>query len=158
MWKAALGSVLHQFICPYALLITTETITFWVIGVLHGTASTASYILTGTPYYPIQIAVGAFTGLLVGRYFGWPLTRWIWVLPLTILLASMIFVPPPHGVSLFGYWFGWPGASGHVFPPLQPGITMPFYLSATYSIFSLLGELWRRQRRSSWRSPSRAEP
>jgi hypothetical protein len=35
MWKVALGSVLHQFICPYALLITTAEFTFWVVGVFH---------------------------------------------------------------------------------------------------------------------------
>jgi hypothetical protein len=57
--------------------------------------------------FPIQIAVGAITGFLAERYFDWPLTRWTWIVPLVILLASMIFVPPPHGVSLFRYWFGW---------------------------------------------------
>jgi len=103
-----------------------------------------------------EAAVGAITGLLVGRYFDWPLTRWTWIVPLVILLASMIFIPPPRGASLFGYWFGWSGASGRVFPPLQSGITMPFYLSATYSLFSILGQLWRRQRRSSWPVPSKS--
>jgi len=147
MWKIVLRSVLHQFFCPYALLFITGIITFSVIWMFHGTAKTASYILTGTPYFPIQIAVGAIAGFLVARYFDWPLTRWTWVVPLGILLTSMLFVPPPHGVSLFGYWFGWSGASGRVFPPLQPGITMPFYLSVTYSLFSLLGERGRNHRR-----------
>lgn len=86
-------------------------------------------------------------GFSVGRYFDWPLTRWTWVVPVGILLASMIVVPLPNGASLFGYWFGWSGASGRVFPPLQPGITMPCYRSAAYSLFSLLGQRGRSHRR-----------
>ena len=147
MWKIALRSALHQLFCPYGLLVATAIITFLVVGLFHGTAKTASYILTGTPYFPIQIAVGAGTGFCVARYFDWPLTRWVWVLPLGILLGSMIVVPLPSGVSLFGYWFGWSGAPFHAFPPLQPGITMPFYLAATYSLFSLLGQRGRSHRR-----------
>ncbi|MFZ1940560.1 MAG: hypothetical protein WBA18_01225 [Terracidiphilus sp.] len=155
MWKIALKSLLHQLLCPYALIIVIAGTTFLVVGLFHGTTKTASYILTGTPYFPIQIAVGAITGFLVGGHSDWPLTRWVWILPAGILLASMFIVPPPHGVSLFGYWFGWSGASGHAFPPLQPGITMPFYLSATYSLFSLLGRrgLDHREKQSLKNSP-----
>ncbi len=146
MWKVALKSVLHQAFCPYGLMIAAAINIFMVVGMFHGTAKTASYILTGTPYFPIQIGVGAINGYLVGRYTVWPLTRWIWIVPVGILLAYMIFDPLPQGVSLFGYWFGWSGVIGHVFPSLQTGVTGPFYLSAAYSLFSLLGERGLNQR------------
>jgi len=140
MWTV-LKSALHQVFCPFALLFVTAIITFSLVGVFHGTLKTAHYILTGMPYFPVQVGVGAVIGFLVGRYANWPLTRWVWIMPAGILLAYMIFVPPPQGVPLFGYWFGWSGAPGHVpWPSLQPGVTMPFYMSATYSLFSLLGE------------------
>jgi hypothetical protein len=140
MWKIALKSVLHQIFCPYLLLAATALITFEIVGIFHGTLKTAHYILTGMPYFPIQIGVGAITGYLVGRFSVWPLTRWVWIIPLGILLASMISVPPPEGISMIGYWFGWSGTPGHVpWPSLQPGITMPFYVSAAYALFSLLG-------------------
>jgi hypothetical protein len=156
MWKVVLKSVGHQIFCPYVLLVATAFLTFSLVGAFHGTSRTASYILTGTPYFPIQICVGAISGFLVGRHTVWPITRWVWVLPAGFLLTSMIVVPTPQGSSLFGHWFGWSGASGHMFPPLQPGITMPFYLSATYSLFSLLGRrgFTRRDRKAADRPES----
>lgn len=138
--RVVLLSVLHQLFCPYALLVIIAAVTFTVLGAFHEHWTTASYVLTGTPYFPVQIAAGLIVGYCVGRFSNWPLTRWIWVFPAASLAIAMTVIPPAHGTHLLGYWFGWAGASGRIYPPLQPGFTMPLYLSAAYSFASLFGQ------------------
>ena len=142
--RVVLFAVLHQLFCPYGIGIIVAAATFTVIGAFHGQAKTASYVLTGTPFFPVQIAAGLILGYCIGRFFHWPLTGWTWVVPASSLVCSMIFVPPAHGTSVWGYWFGWSGASGRAFPPLQPGLTMPLYLSEAYSLAALIGLRTRR--------------
>lgn len=139
--RVGLLAVLHQLFCPYGIGIIVPIITFTAVGAFHGHAKTASYVLTGTPFFPLQIAAGLIIGYCAGRFFHWPLTGWTWVLPALLLGLSIIFIRPAHGTSIWGYWFGWSGASGRAFPPLQPGLTMPVYLSAAYSIAATIGQL-----------------
>jgi len=139
MWKRPLACVAHQVLCPYALLAATAAATYSVVGMFRGTRGLAQAVLLGTTYYPAQIAVGLIAGYIVGRYFVWPLTGWTWVLPAGLLFSALVFASVPHGVSRLDYWFGWSGVVGHAFPPLQPGVTMPFYLSSAYSLAALLG-------------------
>jgi hypothetical protein len=140
----ALLAVLHQLFCPYLLMMAIGAVTFKVVGAFHGHASTASYVLTGTPFFPVQIAAGLVIGFSIGRFFDWPLARWVWVVPALLLALSMIFVSPVQLTSVWGYWFGWSGVSGRAFPSFQPCLTMPLYLSAAYSVASLIGQRMRR--------------
>lgn len=64
--RAVLFAVLHQLFCPYVLLMIVAAATFTVIGAFHGLAKTASYFLTGTPYFPLQVVAGLVVGYFVG--------------------------------------------------------------------------------------------
>jgi hypothetical protein len=68
----------------------------------------------------------------------------MWLLPAALLLAQVVFRQLPDNVSRWGYWFGWFGIVGHVYPPLQVGVTMPFYMSVAYSLAAAV-TLRRRQ-------------
>jgi hypothetical protein len=126
--------ILHQLLCPYILVALTSLLTFCICGVFDGTVATARMLLFATPFYPIQIGMALVAGYLVTRYFNLPLARWMWVLPAALLLSQVLFRQLPDDVSRWGYWFGRFGMVGHVYPPLQVGVTMPFYTSAVYSL------------------------
>jgi hypothetical protein len=147
MGKRLVWGVAHQILSPYVLMAITALIVYTVVGMMRGTVGTVQSILFGTPYYPAQIAVGLIAGYVVGRYFAWPLTGWTWGLPGVLLLGCLAFAPVPQSISHLDYWFGWSGLPGHAVPPLQVGITMPFYLSVAYSLAALLGARDQRLRK-----------
>jgi len=136
--RRVLLAILHQLLCPYILVALTSFLTFCVAGLFHGTVATARMLLFATPFYPIQIGAALVAGYLVTRYFSLPLARWMWVLPAAFLLSQVVFRQLPDDVSRWGYWFGWFGIVGHVYPPLQVGVTMPFYTSAAYSLAAVV--------------------
>ena len=132
--RRVLLAILHQLLCPYVLVALTSFLTFCVVGLFHGTVGTMRMLLFATPFYPLQIGMALVAGYLLTRYLNLPLARWIWVLPAALLLTQVLFRHLPDDVSRWGYWFGWFGIVGHVYPPLQVGVTMPFYTSAAYSL------------------------
>jgi len=128
---------------------------------------TMSWILTGTPYYPVQIGLGLLLGWLIGRRVQHRAMLWIWILPSAYLTYALIAIPtlvpqwlPPKyqagiGESRFKHYFGW--GCGGVHPCFdQNAITVLFYIAAAYSIGALLarkvpqpsrpnniGEVWK---------------
>jgi hypothetical protein len=140
MLRRIVACVLHQAACPYALAIVTAFFTFSVVGPVGGTGRTASSLLTMNPFYPVQVAVGLAAGYIIGRHFDWPFARWTWVVPALLLLISTIFAPIPAGLSRIGYLFGWSGVPRRGTIPLQLAATMPFYLSAAYSLAAWKGK------------------
>lgn len=103
-----------------------------------------SFLATGTPYYPFQIALGLSMGWLLGCYFRHSAMRWVWVAPLMLLGWVVINFPTtgqlilhqyaslssPHVMSHF---FGW-GCQPTNFCSDRLIFTMPFYASAFYSV------------------------
>src|SRR3989442_6313212 len=101
------------------------------------------WILTNTPFFPIQIAVGA--------YFGWKLylrwahrsMLWVWILPGALLTYAVIAIPtfspwstsPETGPLSHYFWWGCQ-ADYRCYDQLT--FTEPFYTSVAYS----LGALW----------------
>jgi hypothetical protein len=107
------------------------------------------WILTETPYYPVQIALGLYFGVLLGRRFHHRSMVWVWILPLLILLLAVDtnFALIPEwtsvlerfgpGQSRWSHYFGWGcRPSNHCLDQLD--ITMPFYVAVAYSIGGLL--------------------
>jgi hypothetical protein len=127
-------SIAHQLLCPYVLVVLTSFLTFCVVGLFHGTITTARTVLLATPFYPIQIGTALVAGYLVGHYLDIPFATRMWILPAALLFAGILLHPLPDGISRSGYWFGWFGIVGRVSPPLQVAYTLPFYVSAAYSL------------------------
>lgn len=147
MLRRIATGVLHQAFCPYALAAIAAFLTFTAAGFARGAVSDATSVLTMNPFYPAQIAVGLALGYLVGRHLHWTFARWTWVVPGSVLLIVALFAPVPAGLSRVGYLFGWSGLPRQGTLPLQLAVTMPFYLSAAYSIAAWIGK-----RRSDERS------
>src|ERR1700680_2610929 len=60
----------------------------------HSSVHYAHWILTSSPYYPVQIAVGLYLGWLLGRRFQQRVMLWVWVIPLAILCYAMVSFTP----------------------------------------------------------------
>ena len=100
------------------------------------------WILTETPFFPVQIILGLYCGWLVGRRFRHRSMLWVWVIPALILSYAVVAVPTltPQMTSVLaqtggplGHYFGW---------DCQPKdgcldqllLTMPFYVATAYSL------------------------
>jgi hypothetical protein len=104
------------------------------------------YILTETPYFPSQIALGLWFGWLLGRRFRHHSMIYVWVLPLLVLCFAILSVPTltPGYTSVltreqspFSHYFGW-GCQPKDHCIDQLVTTMPFYAAASYSLGALL--------------------
>jgi hypothetical protein len=135
--------VMHKIFCPYGLLVLSAFLTFTAMPLVHilggpGTTRTAHWILTETPYFPVQISIGLIGGLLIGTCRKIPFTTWMWVFPLLVLLAALMFRPLQPGQPRLDHFFGWGGL-----PPQRQyeevAVTMPFYLAVAYSAAAYFG-------------------
>ena len=149
-----LSFVLHQFIGTLGVDIFAGFLLgycFDVIGLFgkHFPLRSMLWILTGTPYYPVQIGLGLLLGWSIGRRVQHKAMLWVWVLPFAYLVYAIIAIPtlvphwiPPEyqagvGESRFKHYFGW--GCGEVHPCFdQNAITVLFYIAAAYSIGALL--------------------
>jgi hypothetical protein len=164
--------VLHQFIATVGIDILAGSLTAYVFDVLYlfgkpVPSRTMYWILTGTPYYPVQISLGLILGWLIGRRARQRVMLWVWVLPFAYLTYAVIAIPtlvpnwiPPAyqagvGESRFKHYFGW-GCGGQHPCFDQNAITVLFYIAAAYSIGALLAAKFPRRyhpasrRRDSW--------
>jgi len=103
------------------------------------------WILTETPYFPVQIVLAWFSGLYIARVFSRREMLWIWVIPTLVLIYGMMNIPNiatrPGVVSSLNPWshfFGW-GCNVRDYCLDQLLITLPFYESIAYSFGALLG-------------------
>jgi hypothetical protein len=100
------------------------------------------FILTETPYFPVQIALGLWFGWLLRRWLGHRSMNYVWVLPsLLLCCAILIFWARnaahtsvlANGPSAWSHYFGWGcQPKNHCLDQLL--ITMPFYASTSYSV------------------------
>jgi hypothetical protein len=162
--KSAALFTLHQYIATLGIDILAGFMTGYIFDVLHlfgrtFPQKTMFWILTGTPYYPVQIVLGLLVGWVVGRRVRHRAMLWVWVLPAAYLTYALIAIPTlvPHwippayqagvGESRFKHYFGW--GCGDVHPCFdQNAITVLFYIAAAYSIGALLAR----------KIPSRSRP
>jgi hypothetical protein len=97
------------------------------------------WILTETPYFPVQVTLALILGYFLRRRIGDRSMAWVWVLPFVIL--SWALVTNAHvldwgsGASArarFPRFFGWGcRPADHCLDQLM--ITLPFYTSLAYS-------------------------
>jgi hypothetical protein len=158
--KGVLSFVTHQFVGTLGIDLLAGYLTGFVFDVfrLLGKPQPSHrmyWILTGTPYYPVQIGLALTLGYAIGRRVRHRAMLWVWVLPLAYLTYALIAIPtlvpqwiPPQyqagvGESRFKHYFGWGCGDSH--PCFdQNAITVLFYIAAAYSIGALLARRSRQ--------------
>jgi|SRR5882762_7412129 len=102
-----------------------------------------------SPYFPIQIALGLYTGWLLRRQFDHRSMLWIWVIPLLILGYVLVAVPtllPDFTSGMTRSGVNQNPLSHYLGHGCQPSdgcldqtlVTMPFYASVAYSLGACL--------------------
>jgi hypothetical protein len=152
-----LNFVLHQFIGVWGVTLSAANVTALGFTLLHLFGKTYSrnyfyWMLSGRPYFPIQISLGMLLGWVFGRYVWHRSMVWVWTLPFAYLCYAFFALPtltpntlPPEfqagvGESRLSHYFGWGcGPWNHCID--QASVTLPFYIAAAYSI---VGALARR--------------
>jgi hypothetical protein len=135
--------ILHQLISPYLLLVISGFLTFSAMSLVPTlepsiAVRTAHWILTETPYFPVQILIALITGFVVGKRSILAFARWMWVIPSLGLMGAFIFVPIAAGQSRIDHFFGWGGLPQHrQYDELA--VTLPFYVALAYSLAASLG-------------------
>lgn len=140
------GTLGTAFLTALALLSVAEALQIFRVA---SSMRWAHWILTETPYYPLQILVAFYLGWVMWKRFPTQLASFVWVLPFLLFsfafAAGTMFSPPPNSVlflphdepSRFSHWFGWgcrPAA--HCLDQLV--LTVPLYVSVAYSIAARL--------------------
>lgn len=147
--KSVLTLGLHQFIGMYGVPFTAPIVfslgfKFLLLFGHNYPRKTFYSIVSGSPYFPIQIIFAVILGWLLGRVLRERSMVWIWVLPLALLCYSMAtrLLNPTSvftgvGQSWFSHYFGWGcRPADHCLDQLA--ITMPFYSSLAYSLGAAL--------------------
>jgi hypothetical protein len=98
--------------------VAAPVLTYSVVLSLHPffpslSTRTVHWILTETPYFPVQIVVGLLWGFQLGRRYQHRVMLWTWVVPALAIISLILFVPLPSvvvsGVELrkTEHFFGW---------------------------------------------------
>jgi hypothetical protein len=133
------------------ILIMSAVLTYSVLLPLHQVfpflgARTVHWILTETPYFPVQIMVGLLCGFQLGRRYRHSAMLWIWSVPALAIILLMLFAPLTpvviSGVEITKaeHFFGWGCLpQNHCFE--QVGLTLPFYAASAYSLGGLFARI-----------------
>jgi len=130
----------HQLLSTVGVLALAGLLTF-----VFSPSARARWILTEVPYFPVQIALAFFIGLVLPRFLRHWLMNWVWVLPFLILCISFSLTRLPI-VGRLELFFGW-GCRPELRCFVQLAVTLPFYTTASYSAATLLNSAIQRQRR-----------
>lgn len=128
---------LHQIMSSLGVPVLAGFLTFAITSV-----SRARWILTETPYFPVQIGLAFVIGFVLQRYLGHRVMQWVWVLPFLILSVSFVQTPLPFVARLDRY-FGW-GCRPELRCFVQLAVTLPFYAAVSYSLAAFLGRALQR--------------
>jgi len=102
------------------------------------------FILTETPYFPVQIALGLWFGWLLRRRLDHRSMNYVWLFPFFLLCCALLVFSARHstygsifanGPSVWSHYFGW-GCQPRNHCLDQVLITMPFYAATAYSVGS----------------------
>lgn len=121
----------HQILSTIGVLALAGLLTF-----VFSPSQRARWILTETPYFPVQIALAFFIGLVLPRVLRHWLMKWVWVLPFLILCVSFMLTPLPI-VGRIERFFAW-GCRPELGCFIQLAVTLPFYTAASYSVAAFL--------------------
>jgi hypothetical protein len=152
--KSVLVFIMHQFIGTWSTAFVAYLLSASVLDLFgqfgwHLPMRNLYSILTENPYYPVQIVLGLYFGVLMGRRLHHRSMVWVWILPLMLLLLAVgtnftlipewtsVLERSGAGQSRWSHYFGWGcRPSDHCLDQLE--ITMPFYVATAYSIGGLL--------------------
>lgn len=159
---SVLAFAAHQIIASWGIALSCGFVVNFVFDLLRWSGRplpihTFYFLLSGNPYFPVQITFGLIFGLLLGASLRRRSMSWVWVIPLAILLYAFItatvilpgwtsiLARPTTFASRLSHYFG-SGCktSAHCLDQLE--ITMPFYTSAAYSIGVLLARIFSKYR------------
>jgi hypothetical protein len=136
---------MHQFIAMcgsgFVALLFGTSVYDEIYDWLHWHPSFHYYqwVLSGTPYYPLQIAVGLYIGWALYRRFQHRAMFYVWILPFVILCYAILTFAPQSvlvrpGQTSISHYFGWDCLAGRDRCLDQLVTTMPFYGALAYSI------------------------
>lgn len=117
---------------------------------------TVRWILTETPYFPLQIFVGLLWGFQLSRRYRHFAMLWTWSVPATAIVLLVLFAPlrpvVVSGIESTGFsrFFGWSCLpQNRCFE--QVVFTIPFYSASAYSSGAFLARMTgvQRERRIS---------
>lgn len=153
---------LHQVIATVGVMVATPVLLALLATALRPLGLTLRMrefheLLTGTSYFPLQVAVAVSVGWLLGRHAWHRSMLWVWGLPLVVLF--LVFVTNHHVVDLeptssalaqtrLSHFFG-TGCrpQNHCFDQIVT--TLPFYSAAAYSLGAALARRPGRAQRGS---------
>jgi len=136
--------LVHLLIGSIGVLVASGLVAYSIVLPLHSFLpsvgeGTAHWILTETPYFPLQILVGLLLGFQLGRRYGHSVMLWTWTVPALTIALLILFAPlrpvVVSGVEITGTrrFFGWNCLpQNHCFE--QVGATLPFYSCLAYSV------------------------
>lgn len=143
--------LLHLIVSTLGVGVAAALLAFSVVVPLHPffpflDSRRASWILTETPYFPLQIMVGLLWGFQLSRRYRHRVMMWTWIVPALTVLFFILFVPLPHvivsGVEITKaeHFFGWACLpQNHCFQ--QVPLTLMLYSAAAYSIGAFLARM-----------------
>jgi hypothetical protein len=139
--------VMHQFVGTWGVALFAYYVgsaVFQLLAMINPSYSMRPlhWILTETPFFPVQIILGLYLGWLLARRLKHRQMVWVWIIPGLILGYAVIAVPNlspvptsvlAHSGGTFSHYFGW-GCQPKDQCLDQLLVTMPFYAATAYSI------------------------
>jgi len=95
----------HLIISTFGVVVAAAVLTYSIVLPLHLfipslNSRTVHWILTETPYFPVQILVGLLWGFQLGRRYRHRAMLWTWIVPALAIVFLILFVSlPPVVVS-----------------------------------------------------------
>jgi len=157
--RSTLVFLMHEFIATEGVIWLTILGSFMLRGSIaevHEAWAHSAFmrgihlILSNTPFFPVQITVGAYLGCKLYRRWRHRAMLWAWILPGVLLIYAVIAIPTLSPWSLspqsgpIAHYFGW-GCQADYRCYDQLTFTQPFYTSVAYC----LGALWASRRMRS---------
>jgi hypothetical protein len=146
----------HLIISTLGVGVAAAVLTYSVVLPLHQfipslNSRTVHWILTETPYFPVQILVGLLWGFQLGRHYQHRAMLWTWVVPALAIVLLILFVSLPpvvvSGVELTKreHFFGWGCLpQNHCFEWV---LTVLLYAAAAYSLGAFAARMLPRRAR-----------
>jgi hypothetical protein len=85
-----IGTVGIDILAGFLVAYVFDALQFFGMQLPH---KTMFWILTGTPYYPVQIGLGLLLGWSIGRRVQHRTMLWVWILPSIYLMYALIAIP-----------------------------------------------------------------
>ncbi|MGH9709446.1 MAG: hypothetical protein ACRD37_02735 [Candidatus Acidiferrales bacterium] len=146
--------VVHQFVATLGTIATASELAALPFQLfrIFGRPVSAHYfhwILTQTPYFPVQALLALILGWLFSQPLRYRVMFWVWVLPCGILCYALVAIPnlfpaltaqvPQPSQTPFSHYFGY-GCRPENHCIDQLAITLPFYTSVAYSMGALMAQ------------------